>query len=837
LNTHLIFFSKEHKILVSILLFLFFLLVALNIHGYSISAWREYIDGDNSKCDEILCGTFRSARSDDFVAEIPLMLSQLSHKPSFPVINQNIGQGYNALYFPSMPAKHILTVFKPTIWGFFIGPDKGLSWRWWSLYLGLFYVYFLVFMLISRNQFYLSVMGSLFLLFSPFFQFWSMHIAEVPLFMGLMFVAFIHVCFSSKKKIILLHSLLLGWSVGCFVLNFTYPPYQISLFYLFLFMTSSFIISRYKEFKFSENKLFRFTGFLIAVVIAGGAFFIYYDELKDILQTIAATEYPGKRFSIGGEYHFGRLFSNNFFILFALKYIFSSTEMSFIGDNICEAGSFLFFFPFVVLFLVWQLIVKRKSIDKFSVILLGYFALILFYMFLGFPKFLSKYSLFGFMPDYRAVIGLGIADIILLVSFLSTEQTTEKTKEKFIIPCLWMVFLFICGICLQRHVKIPFVYIIIVVLLNGVLSFYLLASGKKKIAFAFLVLISFITTIWFNPVVRGGTAYLYRNPLSKKILEIEQKEQGHTKWATFSNSTIYGNLFRILGVKAIDGLHPYPQFSLWKTFDRNKQGYLYYNRYAHISFAPISEDRITFDVPLHDNIIVYIQPFSEVFNLLGVTHFLVTGKDLKIFEEQEKFEEVYSYKNFTIYKTRSYVDLGDLYKEQKKYAKALFAYRKAIELRPNDVLGHNKLAILYSLVQKYDEAASEFQKAIELTPRNVYLYHNLAKLYKTQRKYKKAIEVYKKIIELEPNSAKVYNILGVLCSIVKQYDEAVHFYNKALEINPDDANIYYNVAKLYDIQGQQQKALENYRNSLRLNPNDVKVKKRIEELEGTLKER
>ena len=63
-------------------------------------------------------------------------------------------------------------------------------------------------------------------------------------------------------------------------------------------------------------------------------------------------------------------------------------------------------------------------------------------------------------------------------------------------------------------------------------------------------------------MVRGGSEYLVENPLSQKILEIDRQHDGESVWIVFG-SPYLPNLFRVLGVRAVNGLHPVPQFELW----------------------------------------------------------------------------------------------------------------------------------------------------------------------------------------------------------------------------------------------------------------------------------
>src|SRR5262245_18207892 len=73
------------------LVFAFAVLVALRLHGFSLAAWHEVIDG--SPPSEVLLGMPRPIRSDDWKTQLPLVLAQTASEPRFPVVNRTIALG------------------------------------------------------------------------------------------------------------------------------------------------------------------------------------------------------------------------------------------------------------------------------------------------------------------------------------------------------------------------------------------------------------------------------------------------------------------------------------------------------------------------------------------------------------------------------------------------------------------------------------------------------------------------------------------------------------------------------------------------------------------------
>lgn len=75
-----------------------------------------------------------------------------------------------------------------------------------------------------------------------------------------------------------------------------------------------------------------------------------------------------------------------------------------------------------------------------------------------------------------------------------------------------------------------------------------------------------------------------------------------------------------------------------------------------------------------------------------------------------------------------YNNLGMLYRDEKKFDKALMSYQKGLALNPDSPIIHNELGVLYKQAADYDAAMRHFQRAIELNPAFAKAHVNLARL-------------------------------------------------------------------------------------------------------------
>jgi tetratricopeptide (TPR) repeat protein len=96
------------------------------------------------------------------------------------------------------------------------------------------------------------------------------------------------------------------------------------------------------------------------------------------------------------------------------------------------------------------------------------------------------------------------------------------------------------------------------------------------------------------------------------------------------------------------------------------------------------------------------------------------------------------------------------------FGKAEVAYRRALELKPNDFHWQFNLADAIYKQKKSAEAATEFEKLADQAIKPVEkaaVYHNLGNSLLTQKKFDPSIDAYKKALRINPNDPETkYNL-------------------------------------------------------------------------------
>jgi tetratricopeptide (TPR) repeat protein len=102
---------------------------------------------------------------------------------------------------------------------------------------------------------------------------------------------------------------------------------------------------------------------------------------------------------------------------------------------------------------------------------------------------------------------------------------------------------------------------------------------------------------------------------------------------------------------------------------------------------------------------------------------------------------------------------------------------------------------------KYALAEAVLKEALAQNDRNYWAYLRLGECYGTQEKYTHAQEMLKKAIELNPGNSSVYLELGEYYSRQRKFNEAEAIFKQAIEINPWDDRGYGSLAVLYKERG------------------------------------
>jgi len=152
-------------------------------------------------------------------------------------------------------------------------------------------------------------------------------------------------------------------------------------------------------------------------------------------------------------------------------------------------------------------------------------------------------------------------------------------------------------------------------------------------------------------------------------------------------------------------------------------------------------------------------------------------------------------------KWEAYANLGFTYSRMDSLEGAYLSYRKAFELKGDDITTALDFATVCYQVQKWDEAEKAYQQLLKLDPEHNEALIRLPEAYKNQGRLEDSKRAYEQALKILPDNQDVWFNLGVLCfHDLKDYDCASESFKKAAELVPDDQDANMNLALSYLMQ-------------------------------------
>ncbi|MFA5119274.1 MAG: tetratricopeptide repeat protein [Candidatus Omnitrophota bacterium] len=166
----------------------------------------------------------------------------------------------------------------------------------------------------------------------------------------------------------------------------------------------------------------------------------------------------------------------------------------------------------------------------------------------------------------------------------------------------------------------------------------------------------------------------------------------------------------------------------------------------------------------------------------------------------------------------AYAELGAVYQIHKKYPESEMSFRKALEINPRNDEAHTGLGFIYQLHGKLLESEMSFKKALEINPENSKAYLGLGLIYEFFAQYPESERSFRKALEINPQNDKAYTGLGIIYQIQGKFLESERSFKKALEINPQNDKVYTGLGIIYQIQGKFLESKGSFEKALEINP-------------------
>ena len=177
---------------------------------------------------------------------------------------------------------------------------------------------------------------------------------------------------------------------------------------------------------------------------------------------------------------------------------------------------------------------------------------------------------------------------------------------------------------------------------------------------------------------------------------------------------------------------------------------------------------------------------------------------------------------------------GNRLLEQGKAREAAEAYRKAVQLDPNNAQWQYNLSLALARLGDQEGQKKALQRALQIDSNVAATHNDLGLVYLSERKMNEAEREFRAALEINPKFAEAQTNLGAVYSQQGKDTEATALFRKATENDPTYARAFVNLGLLMARQGDFPAAKEQIQRALKISPNDAGALTALGMIEGKM---
>ena len=158
--------------------------------------------------------------------------------------------------------------------------------------------------------------------------------------------------------------------------------------------------------------------------------------------------------------------------------------------------------------------------------------------------------------------------------------------------------------------------------------------------------------------------------------------------------------------------------------------------------------------------------------------------------------------------TKSLVNLGRVFIEQKRYDEAIERLARAGEIDSESAEVQRLLGRVYHAQRRTDDAVQAYRRAIELNEGDAWSMNNLGLLLLETKRPGEALPLLEKAVELRKNVPEFHNNLGMALEHTGRFKAAAGAYSGALSADPGYSKARQNLARVEAVKGGPEDALD-----------------------------
>ncbi len=179
-------------------------------------------------------------------------------------------------------------------------------------------------------------------------------------------------------------------------------------------------------------------------------------------------------------------------------------------------------------------------------------------------------------------------------------------------------------------------------------------------------------------------------------------------------------------------------------------------------------------------------------------------------------------------RTEAVVELGDLYRREKRFADAVKAYDEVIgtikDPKADDWSLFYSRGVAHERNKEWDKAEPDFKKALELSPDQPYVLNYLAYTWVERRQnLDEALKMLNNAVEQRPEEGFIVDSLGWAYFQLGDFEKAVTYLERAVELQPTDPVLNDHLGDAYWRVGRKNEARFQWHRSLSFKPEEDQV--------------
>jgi tetratricopeptide (TPR) repeat protein len=172
---------------------------------------------------------------------------------------------------------------------------------------------------------------------------------------------------------------------------------------------------------------------------------------------------------------------------------------------------------------------------------------------------------------------------------------------------------------------------------------------------------------------------------------------------------------------------------------------------------------------------------------------------------------------------RRYLESGQRFVQQQKYAEAQIQFKNALKIDPRYVDAFYELGKAQLAMRQGQDALKSYTQALSLAPKRDDIRLDLAKLYIGGTLPKEAEQEINTVLEHNPNNPLAHQILGTALVGQEKYREGLESFNKCTSLDPKNSACYVSAALAHIVLKEYPQGQELLTKALAIDPNSLQA--------------